>query len=65
MKNRASGAKASDTLQTAVKTAVSALSGQSRTLVASDLEVAILERGPQRRCFRRLADSNVENLLSA
>ena len=33
---------------------VAALAGPDRTLGASDLEVAVLERGPARRCFRRL-----------
>ena len=65
MKNRASSAQASDNLQTAVRNAVAALSGQSRSLVATDLEVAVLERGTQRRCFRRLADDDVAALLSA
>lgn len=65
IKNRATNVSITDDLRTAVKNAVSALSGQSRTLGASDLEVAVLERGSQRRCFRRLADEDVAALLTA
>lgn len=65
IKNRATNISITDDLRTAVKNAVSALSGQSRTLGASDLEVAVLERGSQRRCFRRLADEDVAALLTA
>jgi proteasome alpha subunit len=65
MKTRVTGAKPADDLKSSVKTAVAALSGQSRALAASDLEVAVLERGSQRRCFRRLTDVEVAQLLSA
>jgi len=51
-------------LSDAVKCAVSALSGPDRTLTSVDLEVAILERCDRRRCFRRLPDTEVEQLLS-
>ena len=44
------------TLELAVREAVAALCGTDRTLVADDLEVAVLSRRNGRRCFRRLAD---------
>lgn len=65
IRNRATNVAVSDNLRTAVQNAVSALSSQSRTLEASDLEVAVLERGAQRRCFRRLSDGDVVSLLTA
>ena len=49
-------------LSAAVKVAAGALSGPDRALVASDLEVAVLDRTGQRRCFRRLADDEVTAL---
>lgn len=65
IKNRATNVSTSDDLATATKNAVAALSGPSRTLAAADLEIAVLERGSPRRCFRRLADAEVVTLLSA
>ena len=65
IKNRATSVAVTDDLRAATRNAVLALSGPSRSLDASDLEVAVLERGSQRRCFRRLADSDVVALLSA
>ena len=65
MKTRTAAANPSDGLGIAIRNAVSALSGQSRTLGARDLEVAVLERGAPRRCFRRLPDDVVANHLSA
>lgn len=65
MRTRTSSASASDTLGLAIRNAVAALSGQSRTLGARDLEVAVLERGTSRRCFRRLPDDVVAGHLSA
>lgn len=50
-------------LADAVKCAVSALSGPERALGPDDLEVAVLERGVQRRCFSRLSDADVARLL--
>jgi proteasome alpha subunit len=50
-------------LTVALKSAVSALSGPDRVLAAVDLEVAVLERGNQRRCFRRLDDEELSALL--
>jgi len=47
----------------AVRVAVSALAGPERSLVAADLEVALLERAGDRRCFRRLDDAQVAALL--
>jgi proteasome alpha subunit len=48
----------------AVALGASALGGE-RTLSAAELEVATLERGEDRRCFRRLASDEVSNLLGA
>ncbi len=50
-------------LPTALRTAVAALAGPGRTLGAGDLEVALLERGEQRRCFRRIRDQELIDLL--
>lgn len=47
------------TLEAAVKEAAVALAGPDRTLVADDLEVAVLSRKNGRRCFRRLPDDVV------
>jgi len=47
----------------ALKTAVAALAGPDRTLGAADLEVAVLERGAARRCFRRVGDQELADLL--
>ena len=41
-----------------------ALSGPDRTLVADDLEVAVLARANGRRCFRRLPDEAVAEALA-
>ena len=40
-------------------TAVTALAGPDRTLIAADLEVAVLSRSNGRRCFKRLNDDEV------
>ena len=50
-------------LASAVQGATAALAGE-RTLTAEDLEVAVLSRTNGRRCFSRLADSQVAQLLS-
>jgi proteasome alpha subunit len=50
-------------LSTAMSLATSALSGPDRTLHSDDLEVAILRRGDERRCFTRVSDEEVESLL--
>ena len=51
-------------LSAAVNLGASSLGGE-RSLTASDLEVATLERGDDRRCFRRLTSDEVANLLGA
>ncbi len=48
---------------TAVRAGAHALAGPERTLPAADLEVALLERGNGRRCFRRLTDAEVDDML--
>ncbi len=50
-------------LGAAVRAAVAALSGPDRSIPAEELEVAILERGDSRRCFRRLSDEELAGLL--
>lgn len=50
-------------LSTAMSLATQALSGPDRTLRCADLEVAILHRGDERRCFARIPDEEVERLL--
>ncbi|HAP75468.1 MAG TPA: proteasome subunit alpha [Acidimicrobiaceae bacterium] len=51
-------------LEVAVKEATAALSGPDRTLVADDLEVAVLSRSNGRRCFKRLSDDVVAAALA-
>ena len=51
-------------LATAVKVANRALAGPDRTLVADDLEVAVLRRNGSRRAFARLDDVEVSGLLA-
>lgn len=65
MKTRTISASPTDDIGVAIRHAVAALSGQSRKLGARDLEVAVLERGMTRRCFRRLSDDVVAGHLSA
>ncbi len=48
----------------AVQHAVAALSGPDRTLVADDLEVAVLDRGHGRRTFRRIVGEELAGLVS-
>jgi proteasome alpha subunit len=50
-------------LRTALKGATSALAGPDRTLVADDLEVAVLTRTAARRAFRRVEGAELEGLL--
>jgi proteasome alpha subunit len=52
------------TLSAAVHAGVGALSGPDRTLVADDLEVAVLARSNGRRCFKRLSDADVTAALA-
>ena len=54
---------ASDDLATQVRKCVGALGMGERTLVAADTEVAVLERGAVRRCFRRFDDAGVAAFL--
>ena len=55
---------AGDDIRTALRKATAALSGPDRTLVADDLEVAMLARTNARRTFRRIEGPELEGLLS-
>ena len=48
-----------------VQAAVDALAGPDRTLSAEGLEAAVLDRGNDRRAFRRLSDEEVAVILQA
>jgi len=48
----------------AVRLAVNALAGPDRSIVAEELEVAVLSVGNGRRCFKRLDDAETAALLS-
>jgi len=48
----------------AVRAAVSALAGPDRTLVAANLEVAVLARTAARRAFRRIPEAELTTLLT-
>lgn len=50
-------------LGTALGHAVAALAGSDRTIAAGELEVAVLERGAERRAFRRIEGAELEGLL--
>jgi len=50
-------------LPEALATAVAALAGPDRVLGTADLEVALLERSSSRRCFRRVRDQDLADLL--
>ena len=52
------------TLKSSVQRAAAALAGPDRTLSAADLEVAILSRTSQRRCFSRVTDADISEMLS-
>lgn len=53
-------------LSTALQAAVAALAGPDRTLVAEDLEAAVLSRSSERRrAFRRLEGDELDGLLGA
>lgn len=43
--------------------AVAALAGPDRTLTAADLEVAVLDRGAERRAFRRIERTELPEFL--
>ncbi|MEX2627128.1 MAG: proteasome subunit alpha [Ilumatobacteraceae bacterium] len=48
----------------AVQLAVAALAGPDRSVEVGDLEVAVLERGSERRCFRRLPTAELTTILA-
>jgi proteasome alpha subunit len=50
-------------LADALKTAVAALAGTDREITPKDLEVAILDRTPERRAFRRIEGDELAGLL--
>jgi len=52
------------TLAEGVGRAVGALAGPDRVLSAADLEVAVLERGGERRAFRRIDDPELTEILA-
>ena len=52
-------------LRDALGIAVRALAGPDRSLEASDLEVAILERDAERRAFRRIERAELPAYLPA
>ena len=53
------------TLAAAVTAGTAALQGAERTLGADDLEVAVLSRSNGRRCFQRLTDADVAEILGS
>lgn len=55
---------ADDDLATVIRKCVDALSGPDRQLSADDLEVAHLSRTNGRRCFTRISDSEIAEILS-
>ncbi len=55
---------AAPSLNEGLQRAVSALAGPDRTLEPASLEVAILERGEQRRTFQRLTDPQIAQLIA-
>jgi proteasome alpha subunit len=48
----------------ALEVAVAALGGEGRTLGSGELEVAVLDRRPEGRCFRRLQVAEIDQLLA-
>jgi proteasome alpha subunit len=52
-------------LEEAVRNCVAALAGPDRTLAPSDLEAAVLEKGSDRRAFRRLTNEDLAEILAA
>ncbi len=52
-------------LGAAIRAAAGAIAGEERTLVAEDLEVAVLARGNGRRAFRRIDGDELVELLAA
>jgi proteasome alpha subunit len=47
-----------------LRAASTAIAGPDRQLKGDDLEVAVLERNGQRRCFRRFTDAEVDDVLA-
>ncbi len=50
-------------LKESAQLAITALSSEDRKLTAHDLEVAVLQRNGARRCFKRISDQSLEDLL--
>ena len=50
-------------LKESTQLAITALSSDDRKLTAHDLEVAVLQRNGARRCFKRISDQSLEDLL--
>jgi len=50
--------------QGAVKAAVRSLAGPDRELASGELEIAVLDRLSEGRCFRRLENGEIDNLLA-
>jgi proteasome alpha subunit len=48
----------------AIRLGVSALTGPDREISTSELEVGVLDRGSERRCFHRLDDSAIDSARS-
>lgn len=59
------GLDVGDDLGAALRVAAQSLGGPERTLNAPDLEVALLARNGARRCFRRLEEPEVAELLAS
>ena len=57
--------RAGASLAESLRLAATALAGEERTIPSAELEVAVLERDGRRRCFRRLAPSEVADLLGS
>ena len=53
------------TFAEALQAAVGALAGPDRTLVVSEIEVAVLDREGPRRAFRRVEDEDVTSVLGS
>jgi proteasome alpha subunit len=51
------------TFAEALQAAVDALAGPDRSLVVSEIEVAVLDRAGPRRAFRRVEDEDVTAVL--
>jgi proteasome alpha subunit len=50
-------------INAALRSCIDALTGPDRTLTADELEVAVLERGAERRAFRRIEGAELEGLV--